>query len=100
MIGHLEFAKRQVKVSQSIRQNILWSDEMKTELFGLNAKRYIWQKPSTAPHPSNTIPTVKHGSGSNMLWGCFSVAGTERLLRIERTMNEAKYRQIFEENLL
>jgi hypothetical protein len=27
-----------------------------------------------------------------MLWGCFSVAGTGRLFRIEGKMNEAKYR--------
>ena len=35
-----------------------------------------------------------------MLWGCFSVAGTGRLVRIEETMNGAKYRQILQENLL
>ena len=55
---------------------ILWSGETKIELFGLNAKRHVWRKPGTAHHLSNTIPTVKQGSGSIMLWGCFSVAGT------------------------
>ena len=35
-----------------------------------------------------------------MLWGCFSVAGTGRLVRIEAKMNGAKYREIFDENLL
>jgi len=40
---------------------------MKIELFGLNGKRYVWWKPSTAHHPSNIISTVKHGGGGIML---------------------------------
>ena len=35
-----------------------------------------------------------------MLWGCFSEAGTGRLVRIEEKMNGAKYREILDENLL
>jgi hypothetical protein len=58
-----------------MRNKILWSDETKIELFGLNSKRHIWRKPGT-------IPMVKHGGGGNMLWGCFSAAGTGRLVRI------------------
>ena len=41
---------------------------------------------------------VKHGGGSIMLLGCFSVAGTGRLVGIERRMNAAKYRATLEEN--
>jgi hypothetical protein len=62
-----------------MRNNILWSDE----------NRETWH-----------FPTVKHGGGSMMLWGCFSAPGTGRLIRIEANMNGAKYRQIFDENLL
>ena len=43
---------------------------------------------------------VKNISGSIMLWGCFSAAGTERLVRIEGKMNGSKYREILDENLL
>ena len=39
MTAHLEFAKRHVDDSESMRQKILWSDETKIELFALNAKR-------------------------------------------------------------
>ena len=74
-----------------MRNKILWSDKTKVELFGLNAKLHAWRKPGT-------IPMVKHGGGSIMLWGCFSAAG--RLVRIEGKINRAKYREILDENLL
>ena len=99
MKARIEFAKKHMKDSQTMRNKILWSDETKIELFGVNSKRYVWRKPGTAHHLPNTIPTVKHGGGSIMLWGCFSAAGTGQLVAIEGKMNAAKYRDILEENL-
>ncbi|KAK3550789.1 hypothetical protein QTP70_005471 [Hemibagrus guttatus] len=100
MTAHLEFAKRHLKDSQTMRNKILWSDERKIELFGLNGKCHVWRKPGTAHHLANIIPTVKHGGGSIMLRGCFSAAGTGRLVRMEGKMNAAMYRDILDENLL
>uniref|UniRef100_A0A8C7M569 Tc1-like transposase DDE domain-containing protein n=1 Tax=Oncorhynchus mykiss TaxID=8022 RepID=A0A8C7M569_ONCMY len=51
-------------------------------------------------HPKNTIPTVKHGGGNIMLWGCFSAKGPGRLLCVKERMNGAMYREILSENLL
>ena len=67
MTAYLEFAKRNVKDSGNMMRKILWSDEMNIELFGLNAKCYVWRKLSTAHHLSHTIPTMKHDGGSMML---------------------------------
>ena len=63
MTARLEFAKRHLKDSQTMRNKIIWSVETKIELFGLNAKRHLWRKPGT-------IPTVKHGVVNIMLWEC------------------------------
>ncbi|KAI3361753.1 hypothetical protein L3Q82_002097 [Scortum barcoo] len=81
-----------LKDSQTMRNKI--------ELSAVNARRHVWRKPGTTHHQANTIPTVKHGGSSIMLWGCFSAAGTGRLVRIEGKMNAAMYRDILDENLL
>ncbi|KAJ4935274.1 hypothetical protein JOQ06_016810, partial [Pogonophryne albipinna] len=90
-VEHLEY-------SQTMRNQIVWFDETQMDLFGLNAKHHIWRNPGTTHHLANTIPTVKHGGGSIMLWGSFS--GTGRLVRIKGKMNAVMYREILDENLL
>jgi hypothetical protein len=74
-----------------MRNNILWSDKTKMEFYGLNAKRHVWRKPGTSP-------TVKHGGGSIMLFGCFSAARNGS--QYQGKINGAKYREIHDENLL
>jgi hypothetical protein len=60
MTARMEFSKWHPKDSQTLRNKILWSDENKIELFGLNAKHHVWRKPGI-------IPTGKHVGGSIML---------------------------------
>ena len=49
--ARFEFAKRNLN-------KILWSDDTKIELFGLNDKRHVWRKPGT-------IPKVKNGGDND-----------------------------------
>ncbi len=72
---------------------VLWSDETKIQLFGINSTRRVWRRRNAAYDPKNTIPTVTHGGGNIMLWGCFSAKGTGQLHRIKGTMDWAMYRQ-------
>uniref|UniRef100_A0AAZ3S8Q6 Tc1-like transposase DDE domain-containing protein n=1 Tax=Oncorhynchus tshawytscha TaxID=74940 RepID=A0AAZ3S8Q6_ONCTS len=96
----LKFATSHLGDTPKMWKKVLWSDETKIELFGNNAKRYVWRKSNTAHHPEHTIPTVKHGGGSIMVWACFSSAGTGKMVKIDGKMDGAKYRTILEENLM
>jgi hypothetical protein len=64
--------------------------------FWPSRQRYVWRKPNAYHYPENLIPTVKHGGGSIMLWGCFSLVGTGKLVRVEGMTGGIKYREILE----
>ena len=66
-------AQKPPKDSQTMSKKILWSDETKVKLFDLNAKHHVWWTPGT-------FPTVNHGGGNIMMWGCFSEVGTGTLV--------------------
>ncbi|CAJ0938490.1 unnamed protein product [Ranitomeya imitator] len=98
--ARLKFAREHLDDPEEFWENVLWSDETKLELFGRNTTCRVWWKKNTELHPSNTIPTVKHGGGNIMLWGCFSAKGPGRLIRVHERMNGAMYREILSANLL
>ncbi len=64
----------------------------------LNSKHHVWKKPGTGHNLQSTIPKVKCACSSLMLWGCFSAAGTEGLVRVEEKLNAPKYRDSLNEN--
>ena len=88
--ARLEFAKEHLDDPEEAWEKVMWSDETKIEPFGINWTRRVWRKRNAEYNPKNTIPTVKHGGGNLMLWGCFSAKGTGWLHRIEGRMNDSK----------
>ena len=86
--ARLRFATAHGDRGCTFRRNVLWWDETKIELFGHNDHCYVWRKKGEACMPKNTIPTLKHGGGSIMLWGCFAIGGTGALHKIDGIMRE------------
>uniref|UniRef100_A0AAY5K8I9 Transposase Tc1-like domain-containing protein n=1 Tax=Esox lucius TaxID=8010 RepID=A0AAY5K8I9_ESOLU len=95
----LKFANDHLDDPEEEWEEVMWSDETKIEVFGLNSTRRVWRKKDEY-NSKNTIPTMKHGGGNIILWGCCSAKGTGRLHRIEGRMDGAMYREILANNLL
>ncbi|KAI4891561.1 hypothetical protein NFI96_026947, partial [Prochilodus magdalenae] len=79
--ARLKYANDHLKDEPSYWEKVLWSDETKIELFGLNSTRHVWRKKNAAYDPKNTVPTVKHGGGSIMFWGVFLCQGDLKMGR-------------------
>jgi hypothetical protein len=97
--ARLQFAISHLDQPGTFWQRVLWTDETKIELLAGLGNRYVWRKKNAAFAEQNLVPTVKHGGGSIMLWGCFSAAGTGNLVRINGIMDSIKYQEILAQNL-
>lgn len=86
--------------SKKMWRSVIWSDESRFTLFCNDGPTRVWRKPGTRYNIENLTPTVKHGGGGIMVWGCFSAKGLGPLVRIEGKMNHKDYINILEDNLL
>ncbi len=71
--------------------NIIWSDEPQFQASCLKESRHC--SSHAEYHPKSKVYC-----SSLMLWGCFSAAGTERLVRVEEKLNAPKYWDCLHEN--
>uniref|UniRef100_A0A3P9LRV8 Uncharacterized protein n=1 Tax=Oryzias latipes TaxID=8090 RepID=A0A3P9LRV8_ORYLA len=98
--ARLEFAKMHVNKPQRFWENVLWTDETKLELFGKAHQLYVLRLKDEAYNEKNTVPTVKHGGGSVLFWGCFAASGTGCLEVVQGQMKSQDYQGILDRNVL
>ncbi len=79
--------------------HVLWSDETNIYLFGSDGVKRVWRQPGEKYKDKCVLPTVKHGGGSVMVWGCVSAAGTGELQFFEGTMNANMYCDILKQSM-
>lgn len=98
-ILRLKFAKLHVNKPQEFWDKVIWSDETKINLFGSDGIHRVWRKPNMDNELTNTLPTVKHGGGHVMLWGCMSSQGVGTIHFIDGTMDKFVYNNILKQNV-
>ncbi|KAG2456820.1 TC1A transposase, partial [Polypterus senegalus] len=97
--ARLEFTKMYLRKPNSFWANVLWTDETKVELFGKAHHSTVYRKRNEAYKEKNTVPTVKHGGGSKMFWGCFAASGTGYLDCVQGIMKSENYQKILGRNV-
>ncbi len=71
--AHKQFAEDKQTKDTDYWNHVLWSDETKINVFGSDGVKRVWQQPGEEYKDKCVLPTVKHGGGSVMVWGCMSV---------------------------
>ena len=80
--------------------HVLWSDEMKINLFSPDDFKHVWRRPGEEYKDKCVMPTVKHGDGNVMVWDCMNAAGVEELHFIEGNMNSNMYCEILQQSMI
>lgn len=92
----LKFAQEHVGWTIEKWKSVLWTDESKFELFGSHRRQYVRRKVNERFKSECIAPTVKHGGGSVMVWGCFGHSGVGQLVKIDGILRKEQYHNILQ----
>ena len=95
----LILAKKQVRLPEDFWKRVIWSDEKKFELMNSRRRVIVYRRKGQRYNLKFVKPSVKHGGGSIMVWGCFSYHGMGALHLINGIMNGPVYRDILVDEL-
>lgn len=96
----VKFAKEHLHWTSEDWMKVLWSDESKSMMFGSDGIKFVRREVNKKYDPRYQLPTVKHGGGNIMVWGCFSRDSIGPLHRIEGIMDGPKYVDIIKKHML
>lgn len=81
-------------------KRIIWSDESKFNVFGSDGREYCWKRPGERLLDHHVKPSIKHGGGCVMVWGCITWHGVGYLCKIDGNMDAKLYCKILKDDLL
>lgn len=96
----LTWARDHQHWSKAQWDRVLWSDESPYQTFMPQKKAFVRRRPGERYHPDCILPTVKHGGGTAMVWGCMSSAGVGCIQRADGKINSECYTTILQESML
>jgi len=97
--ARLKWAQKYQHWTEEDWKRVIWSDETKILLIGSDGRVYTWKEPGESLSDRTTTPTVKHGGGRIMVWGCMGWNGVGVLTEVEGKMDAAQYVEILEGGL-
>lgn len=99
MKARFEFAKSHKDWTDTDWKSVIWSDETKILRLGSDGRKWCWRQPHRDLNAAHVCPTVKHGGGSIMVWGCMTAFGPGFLAKIDSGLNADLYCQILDGEL-
>ncbi len=89
------FVEDDLAKSTNYWNHVLWSDESKVNLFDSDGVQHGEEYQENC-----ALPTVKHGGGSIMVWGCMTTAGTGELRFIKGNIDSNMYCDILKQKMM
>lgn len=90
----LQWARKHVNWGPEDWKKCLFTDESKFEIFSNKRRVYVRRGKNERMLPQCILPTVKHGGGSVMVWGCFGNNQVGDLVQVKGIMKKEQYHQI------
>ena len=79
---------RWAKVHRHWTEEVLWTDKSKFEVFGSHRRTFVRCKTSEKMLEECLTPSVKHGGGNGVVWGCFGVVKWEIFYKVKGILNK------------
>lgn len=95
----LEYAKKYQFMDVSFWKKVIWTDESKFNVRGSDGRQRVWRKSGERLNMKNMRGTVKHGGGSEMVWGAMCYNGVGSMEFVDGIMRKEDYKMILERNL-
>lgn len=81
-------------------KKVLWTDESKFEVFGSHRRTFVKCRTSEQMLEECLMPSVKHGGGNVMVWGCFGAVKVGDLYKVKGILNKEGYHSILQHHAM